>query len=122
MKIQINGFDIEVNTEESNLAVKVLDANGKELSNNTYNQSSTTGDEIKPVEMPSAENTEPTSTEQPAEQSTEENPVTGESTPAENNTEAPQQGDVTDANTDIMGEGFVPDFETFKKLRSEGKI
>lgn len=122
MKIQINGFDIEVNTEESNLAVKVLDANGKELSNNTYNQSSTTEDEITPVEMPSAENTEPTSTEQPAEQPTEGTPEGGESTPAENNTEAPEQGDVTDANTDIMGEGFVPDFETFKKLRSEGKI
>lgn len=122
MKIQINGFDIEVNTEESNLAVKVLDANGKELSNNTYNQSSTTGEEITPVEMPSAENTattEPTS-EEPAAP-TEGTPE-GETQPATGNEETPAQGDVTDANTDIMGEGFVPDFETFKKLRSEGKI
>lgn len=38
MKIQINGFDIEINTNEAEMSVKVLDASGKELANNTYTQ------------------------------------------------------------------------------------
>lgn len=110
MKIQINGFDIEINTEEANMTVKVLDANGKELSNNTYTQSSTQ-DEVTPVDMPSAEDTattEPAAEETPAP---EETPETTEETPAEGAVEEP-----------AVGESFMPDFDTFKKLRKEGKL
>ena len=101
MKLQINGFDIEVNTEESNMTVKVLDANGKELSNNTYTQSSTEDEDITPVDMPSAEDT---MTDEPAEETEEE--TTDE--PAE--------------ETEEFGESFIPDFETFKKLRADKKL
>lgn len=116
MKIQINGFDIEVNTEESNMSVKVLDANGKELSNNTYTQSSTNDEEVAKVDMPSVENTEPVVAQvQPSTQpetktqSTEEQP----SQPVQSTEEQP---------TEDTGESFIPTFETFKKLRKEGKI
>ena len=46
MKIQINGFDIELNTEEANLSIKVMDAEGKELSNNTYTQTEIDTEEV----------------------------------------------------------------------------
>ena len=114
MKLQINGFDIEVNTEESNMTVKVLDANGKELSNNTYTQSATPGEEITPVDMPSAEDT---ATEEPAE-----TPAEGETTeiPAEGTEEPAAEGET--AEEPAVGESFIPDFETFKKMRKEKKI
>jgi len=124
MKIQINGFDIELNTEESNMTVKVLDANGKELSNNTYNQSSTTGEEITPVDMPSAEDTatEEPATEEPAtEEPATEEPATEEPATEEPATEEPATEEPATEEPN-MGESFVPDFETFKKLRKAGKI
>lgn len=117
MKLQINGFDIEVNTEESNMTVKVLDANGKELSNNTYTQSATPGEEITPVDMPSAEDT---ATEEPAE-----TPAEGETTetPAEGTEEPAAEGETAqNAEEPAVGESFIPDFETFKKMRKEKKI
>lgn len=96
MKIQLNGFDIEINTDEANMSIKVLDANGKELSNNTYSQSSEIEDEIKKTDMPSAndvaQNTKETETET-EENETEEN------------------------ETEETLENFIPDFETFKKLK-----
>lgn len=113
MKIQINGFDIEVNTEESNMTVKVLDANGKELSNNTYTQSATPGEEITPVDMPSAEDTA-------AQPATEETPA-AEETPTADAQPASAAEETTEEEP-AVGESFVPDFETFKKLRKDGKI
>lgn len=63
MNIQINGFDIEILTEDGNLSLKVTDASGKELSNNTFTQEQEGQDEVKPATVPSAEevadNTEP---------------------------------------------------------------
>ena len=112
MKLQINGFDIEVNTEESNMTVKVLDANGKELSNNTYTQTATPGNEITPVDMPSAEDaatTEPAATETPEGETAAQPAEEPAAQPAE--TEEP-----------AVGESFIPDFDTFKKMRKEGKI
>ena len=115
MKLQINGFDIEVNTEESNMTVKVLDANGKELSNNTYTQSLEQGETITPVDMPSAEDTAAeTPTETPTEGVPTEDATSGSELPTEDDADAD-----ADAN---VGESFVPDFDTFKKLRKEGKI
>lgn len=113
MKIQINGFDIEVNTEESNMTIKVLDATGKELSNNTYAQSLEDGNEITNVEIPSTEETQPAVQEVPAQ------PVQGENG-AQTSTqpETPAQGD----EAVQTGESFIPDFATFKKLRKEGKL
>jgi hypothetical protein len=123
MKLQINGFDIEVNTEESNMTVKVLDANGKELSNNTYTQSATPGEEITPVDMPSAEDTATTepATDAPAEGTEGETPAEGTEgeTPAEGT-----EGETPTESTEepAVGESFIPDFETFKKMRKENKI
>ena len=113
MKLQINGFDIEVNTDDANMTIKVLDASGKELSNNTYNQSTESGEEINKVDMPSAEETttpvQPEKTVQPAVQETE---------PAQTQPSAqPVQGEEQE-----VGESYMPDFETFKKLRKLGKI
>ncbi len=57
MKIQINGFDIEIITDDTTLTMKVLDASGKELSNNTFEQSDAQGaQEVQPADLKSAEN------------------------------------------------------------------
>ena len=100
MKIEINGFVIELTTDDVNLALRVSDASGKELSNNTYAQEQSS--EATPVEMPSAENTEVTP-------STEETPAATTETPTEE----------TPAATESMK---VPTLEEFKKLLKEGKI
>ena len=115
MKIQINGFDLEINTDEANLSVKVMDANGKELSNNIYTQTSETSDEVTDVDMPTADTVEPEGseegvTEEKPEESTEE--TTEETTVEEL---PPIEGEESEEN---MGESFVfnlPDFETFKQ-------
>jgi hypothetical protein len=52
MKIQINGFDIEILEETTSLAIKVIDASGKELSNNTYAQTNDGADENSDVIEP----------------------------------------------------------------------
>jgi hypothetical protein len=124
MKLQINGFDIEVNTEESNMTVKVLDANGKELSNNTYTQSLEQGETITPVDMPSAEDTATeTPSETPAEGVPTEDTTGGSGLPTEDDTNAGDGGLPTEDEANAgVGESFVPDFDTFKKLRKEGKI
>ena len=122
MKIQINGFDLEINTDEANLSVKVMDANGKELSNNTYTQTSETSDEVTDVDMPTADTVEPEGseegvTEETPEESTEE---TTEETSDETTAEElpPIEGEEGEENEEDMGESFVfnlPDFETFKQ-------
>ena len=39
IKLTVDGFDIEIqNDGDSNISLKVLDASGKELSNNSYQQ------------------------------------------------------------------------------------
>lgn len=120
MKIQINGFDIEINTEEANMSVKVLDANGKELSNNTYTQSPAGDDEINNVDMPSAQNTDETNPPAQDLDSTEAQTGTeGE----ENLSPVGVANDVQQATEEEQtGESYIPDFETFKKLRKAKKI
>ena len=117
MKIQINGFDLEINTDEANLSVKVMDANGKELSNNTYTQSSETTDEVTDVDMPTADTVEPeagaeegVTEETPEEGATEEGAEDLPPVEGEEGTEGTEEENV--------GESFVfdlPDFETFKQ-------
>lgn len=105
MKIEINGFVLELTTDDVNLNVRISDASGKELSNNNYSQEQTS--EATPVEVPTPENTEGTgeTSETPAETSTE--------TSAETATEeTPEQ----------PNESFVPTLEEFKRLLKEGKI
>ena len=106
MKIEINGFVIELTTDDVNLALRVSDASGKELSNNTYAQEQSA--EATPVEMPSAENTEVTS-------STEATP---EATPETSTEEAPVATEEAPAKESVQ----VPTLEEFKKLLKEGKI
>ena len=74
MKIQIDGFDIELLTEEGTMTIKVLDANGKELSNNTYNQTETTDTEVQSTDVQPT--VQPSVQVQPVVQ-----PVTPEPTP-----------------------------------------
>lgn len=52
MKIQINGFDIEIETSDTEMMIKVIDANGQELSNNTYTQTLDTTDDVEDVVIP----------------------------------------------------------------------
>jgi len=119
MKIQINGFDIEINTEDTNMVVKVLDASGKELSNNTFAQSTDANAAPDAVDMPSAEDTASTdnpddtgsSPEDDGSQPPIETPEPGEGNEGENQ-------EITD---DEMAEGFCPSFEQFKKMNEAKK-
>ncbi len=107
MKIQIDGFDIELLTEEGTMTIKVLDANGKELSNNTYNQTETTDSDVQSTTVPTAEET-----------ATNVEPITDVQPET---TETPNEVPATEENNGLE-EGFVPTLEQFKKLRKEGKI
>jgi len=98
MKIQINGFDIEVNTEDQSMSIKIIDASGKELSNNTYSQTLEGSEDLTDVEIPEVEDVE--STEDSDIENTEET-----DTETENDTE------------EIEESFFIPDFEEFKKSR-----
>jgi hypothetical protein len=109
MKIQINGFDIEINTEEANLSMKVMDANGKELSNNTYTQTEIETEEVTDVEVPSAEDA---ATEEPVEDTEEE---TTEEEPVEDTEEETTEEPVEDTEEETLGESYMPDLETYFK-------
>ena len=111
MKIQIDGFDIELLTEEGTMTIKVLDANGKELSNNTYNQTETTDTEVQSTEVPT-----------PEETASDVQPIT-EETPKENDETSVQNGEEAQSvQPNELEEGFIPTLEQFKKLRKAGKI
>lgn len=108
MKIQINGFDIEVLTEESNLTIKVIDANGKELSNNTFTQQEATSTEINAVDMPSVEDTAN------ADKTTEPDAVPDEN--SDNNPDAQSTEEPTsNENDEPKLENFYSSFADFKK-------
>lgn len=113
MKIQLNGFDIEINTEETKMTVKVMDASGKELSNNTFEQSLDDSGEPNPTDMPSAEETA----------SDDSNPE-GDTQPVEGEEAQPavQEPETTEEEVteEEMAEGLVPSFEQWKKI-SEAK-
>ncbi len=111
MKIQINGFDIEILTEEQNLMIKILDASGKELSNNTYEQSEegAGSSEITQPEMGSSEDIVSTQEEDTQTQPESET----------------QEGEGTQSETQEEGEQTMekmlnfPDYDTYKKNRKK---
>jgi hypothetical protein len=58
MKITLNGFEIEIMENDTQLTIAVKDAAGKELSNNTYEQEETSEEvPVQPVDMPSVQTT-----------------------------------------------------------------
>ena len=109
MKIQINGFDIEVNTEEANLSIKVLDANGKELSNNTYTQTTDANTEVQQVDVP------------PVEDNTADTGATADAAQPEGE-ESAQPAEPLEGENEPTSENFFPDYLTFKQLRKDKKI
>lgn len=111
MKIQTNGFDIEINTDEATMSVKIIDASGKELSNNTYAQTME-GDESSEITEPDLNTPEETT----EEETTEEMPVDGEETTEEETTEEPVEGEETaEEDKTLENESYFPTFEEFKK-------
>ena len=121
MKLQINGFDIEINSDEANISMKVMDANGTELSNNTYSQSTEAeSEEIQDVDMPEVDEVE--TEEEVVEDDVEETEAT-EDDATEEETEEPAEGNEGDAaifdEDEETGESYefkeLPDFETFKE-------
>ena len=104
MKIQFNGFDIEINQDDTNIAVKVMDANGKELSNNSYMQSmdSESEEEIQDADVTSVEDAA-------AEEGVEETSDDTESTEGDETEEEEEETE------EEVGESYMPSFEDFKK-------
>jgi penicillin-binding protein 1A len=110
MKIQTNGFDIEINTDDATMSVKIIDASGKELSNNTYSQTmeGEQSEEIVEPDLNTPEETaeeeatpEETVEEQPTEEETTEEPIEEEPTEEEDKT--------------LENENYMPTFEEFMK-------
>lgn len=121
MKIQLNGFDIEINTEETNMTVKVMDASGKELSNNTFEQSLDGDATPNPADMPSAEETasddsNPEGNEGEEIQDTEGVQDDGAGAPEVQGAEG------TEVTEEELGEGLIPSFEQFKKMNEAKKL
>ncbi len=117
MKIQLNGFDIEINTEETNMTVKVMDASGKELSNNTFEQSLDGDATPNPADMPSAEET--ASDDSNPEGNETEDDLTGTEDDADLAGGPEVQGE--EVTEEELGEGLIPSFEQFKKLNEAKK-
>lgn len=71
MKLLIDGFEIEINsdTDEANLTLTVKDASGKELANNTFVQEEQS--QVEPAQMPSAQDVTGSQTEPGAQAQTE---------------------------------------------------
>lgn len=111
MKIQINGFDIEINTDDVTMSVKIIDASGKELSNNTYSQTMA-GDNSEEITEPDVNTPEETASE---EEITE--PEENTENPEENTDEPPSEEDeIAEEDMTLENENFIPTFEQFKKL------
>jgi hypothetical protein len=111
MKIQIDGFDIEIDTTDDQMAIKVIDANGKELSNNTYSQSLDLTDDIEDVDVPAVEEVE----DENIEDETEDEELTDELEDEEETTEE-DDTELEDLEDDLedLGESFMT-FEQYKK-------
>lgn len=115
MKIQINGFDIEINTSDTEMMVKVIDANGQELSNNTYSQSLDTSDGVEDVEIPGLD--EEDGLDEDGEESTESDDLDLDLDLDDEDLDLDEESDEDDITFD---ENKVYDFTEFKKL-SESK-
>lgn len=113
MKIQIDGFDIEIETSDADMMVKVIDANGQELSNNTYSQSLDVTDDVEDVTIPGVDETE----EETDEESTEE---TEEESTEEETEETNVDLDV-ELDEEEFDENKVYSLDEFKKLNEKIK-
>lgn len=102
MKLELNGFAIEIDTNETSLMVKVMDASEKVLSDNTYEQTST--EQVTDV------------TETPVEEVT---PQAEETTDTTTTTEEKPSGETTTTTEEEtkVEEMMMPTFEAFKKLK-----
>jgi len=110
MKIQTNGFDIEINTDDATMSVKIIDASGKELSNNTYSQTME-GEESEEIVQPDLNTPEET-----AEEETEEQPAEEETMPEEEPTEETTEEEPTEEEDKTLeNENYMPTFEEFMK-------
>lgn len=110
MKLQINGFDIEINTSDTEMSIKVIDANGQELAHNTFTQSLETSDDLQDVDIPAVEETDTdTDTDIDSEESTE----------LRETEETDDLGDIEDLED--LEESIVLDFEQYKKLLENKK-
>lgn len=114
MKLQIAGFDIEFNQDQDTLAIKVLDANGKELSNNTFSQSLDTTDDVDDVAVPGVEEVDETTEDETTE--TEEETTDEETTEEETD----EVEDLEDELEDLedLEESFMT-FEQYKKRKKK---
>lgn len=122
MKIQMNGFDIEIETSDADMMVKVIDANGQELSNNTYAQTLETSDDVEDVDVPSVDDMG--DDEEENEEGVEETDTEDEesSDDTDDDTDDDTETDDVDGEDDItFDENKVYDFETFKKLKNKRK-
>lgn len=115
MKLQIAGFDIEFNQDQDTLAIKVLDANGKELSNNTYSQSLDTTDDVEDVTVPGVEEVDETTDEETIDEET-----TDEETTDEETTDDMEDLDDELADLEDIEESFLT-FEQYKKRKKSCK-
>lgn len=116
MKIQISGFDIEINEDGTNLSIKVMDSTGTELSNNSYQQNISTDDTIQDTELPAVDEVAPEDTM--VDDSETENTETENTEEVENQEttdEIPEQTEAEEDEAQVMGESLLVDFETFKK-------
>jgi hypothetical protein len=98
MKIQIDGFDIEVITSDGSMSIKIIDASGKELSNNTYSQTLEGDSENTDIIEPDDENVE-----------TEENIEEPSTEKEDDETDNEETDDMTD--DEETSERYIPDFK-----------
>jgi len=110
MKIQTNGFDIEINTDDATMSVKIIDASGKELSNNTYSQTME-GEESEEIVQPDLNTPEETAEEEAAPEETVEEQPTEEETTEETTEEEPAE----EEDKTLENENYMPTFEEFMK-------
>lgn len=122
MKLQINGFDIEINTSDTEMSIKVIDANGQELAHNTFTQSLETSDDLQDVDIPAVEETD-TDTDTDTEELAElEETDTNTNTAELEDTDTEEDTDLTDIDDlEDLEESVVLDFEQYKKLLENKK-
>jgi hypothetical protein len=114
MKLQINGFDIEINTDEANITMKVMDANGKELSNNTFTQSMEQTDDVIDVDMPETDEIADEVVEDEIADDVVEDDVVEDDVVEDDEVEDDEVED-DEVVEDEVGESFILNFEDFKK-------
>jgi len=117
MKIQIGGFDIEINNDEESMSIKIIDASGKELSNNTYSQS-IEGSETEEVEEPEIDSVDDIVQDDSEEIQDDSEEVQDDSEEVQDDSEEVQD-DSEEVQEEDTNESFILDFESFKKKKNK---